>query len=151
MSERESTTTSSTDKEHRKRSSLGHGMTSRLTRPSPSSRPSRRNPGQSGVLFRRDRLSPNQLNHQDPFILRHGSQPTANRLPLLSRGDLCKAHCSVLVRRLDTFASCSTPTARRPRTCGGYSTKYNTRGKLQPSQCYSLINLDNFFCMIFRY
>ena len=74
-------------------------MTSRLTRPSPSSRPSRRNPGQSGVLFRRDRLSPNQLNHQDPFILRHGSQPTANRLPLLSRGDLCNAHCSVLVRK----------------------------------------------------
>ena len=94
-------------------------MTSRLTRPSPSSRSSRRNPGQSGVLFRRDRLSPNQLNHQDPFILRHGSQPTANRLPLLSWGNLCKAHCSVLVRRLDTFASCSNPTTRRPRTCRG--------------------------------
>ena len=93
-------------------------MTSRLTRSGPFSRLSRRNPGQYGVLFRRDRLSPNQLNHQDPFILRHGSQPTANRLPLLDRGDLCKAHCSVLVKRFDTFTSRSTPTARSSEPSG---------------------------------
>ena len=73
-------------------------------------------------MSRRDRLNANQLNHQDPFILRHGLQPTANRLPLLSRGDLCDVHCSVLVRMLDTFASRSTPTARRLRTCGGVKT-----------------------------
>ena len=67
----------------------GLDVTSRLIRSGQSDHPSRRILSQSDVLEQHGYVAPFcqpslPLNHQDLILLRHGMQPTANRLPLFS-------------------------------------------------------------------
>ena len=86
-------------------------MTSRLTGSGPSSLPSRRNPGQSGVLWwTTPTTQPPGPLHPPTRVATHGKQVAPVRW-----GDVVQVHCPVLA----TGAPCVHSSIARPPPRGG--------------------------------
>ena len=92
----------------------------------------------------------------DSFAIIIGSPcVVGDRLPGKAGVTCANARCSVLVGRLDAFASRSTPAARRPRTCGGACLQLNpwrfmTRLYTVYRPCHQFGRIVNCSCLKFK-